>query len=261
MHREWPVRFIWPAQRYDRLTRKAAALSVAITTVIAAALSLPIVTIYRAANGDASFRTEDAREVVTFVQPERRATPAATARTRSDVAVPPRAVRSEKVLNSDTGSAVPGHADTPGRGAARGTANPGTPASEAKGVGPVATPVGVLRPPVVGAPPPPWKWLPPTQAERDSTAREQSRRMAEARDQHRPVAIPLGHGGLPVPFLSRGPSKEERARDSVIHADNLARLARLAERARAKRDSLDAVKALAGPVKIDSTIRPDEPRH
>jgi hypothetical protein len=68
----------------------------------------------------------------------------------------------------------------------------------------------------------------------------------------------MGGGGasIPLPFLSRGPSREQRARDSVIHADNLTRLTRLAERARAKRDSLLAVKALAGPVKIDSTARP-----
>ena len=82
--------------------------------------------------------------------------------------------------------------------------------------------------------------------------------MAEGRDQHRPSAIPMGGGSIPFPFLSRRPSREERARDSVVHADNLARLARLAERARAKRDSLNAVKALAGPVKIDSAIRPNE---
>lgn len=114
---------------------------------------------------------------------------------------------------------------------------------------------------MIGAPPPPWGWLPPTQAERDSTAREQERRVAEGRDQHRPVAIPMGGASIPLPFLSRGPSREERARDSVINADNLARLARLAERAHAKRDSLKAVKALAGPIKIDSTIRPfDQPR-
>lgn len=252
------MRFVWPAQRYDRLTRKAAALSVAITTVVAGALSLPIVTIYRAANGEASFRADDSREVVTFVQPERRATPVTGARTPSAVATPRRAVRSERLLNSDTGSGLPAQTDTRGGAAAPGTSNPGAPATEARGVGPVATPVGVRGPPVIGAPPPAWRWLPPTQAERDSTARERERRMAEGRDQHRPVAIPMGGAGIPMPFLSRGPSREERARDSVVNADNLARLARLAERARKKRDSLTAMKALEGPVKIDSAIRPNE---
>ena len=252
------MRFVWPAQRYDRLTRKAAALSVAITVVFAGALLLPIVTIYRAANGEASLPADDSHEVVAFVQLDRRATPSTPARTPSTVATPPRAVPRERLLNSDTGSRVPAQVDTRGSAGAPATANPGAPAPEVRSAGPVATPVGVRLPPVIGAPPPPWGWLPPTQAERDSTARERERLMAEGRDQHRPVAIPLGSAGFPVPFLSRGPSREERARDSVIHADNLARLARLAARARAKRDSLNAVKALAGPVKIDSAIRPNE---
>lgn len=253
------MRFVWPAQRYDRLTRKAAALSVAITTVVAAALSLPIVTIYRAANGESSSRVDVSREVVTFVQPERRVMPATAERVPSTASTPPRTARSERSLDSDTGSAIPARPE-PGQSAgAAGTAGAPAPAEDVGAVGPVARPVGVLRPPVIGAPPPPWGWLPPTQAERDSVAREQEHRMAEGRDQHRPTAIPMGGASIPFPFLSRGPSREERARDSVLHADNLARLARLAERARAKRDSLNAVKALAGPVKIDSSIRPNEP--
>jgi hypothetical protein len=252
------VRFVWPAQRYDRLTRKTAALSAAITVVIAAAISLPIVTIYRAANGDASFRADVPREVVTFVRPEPRPVPVTASPIHSVLPSTRRVPPSERLLNSDTGSAAPVDPDKPGSAAGSRTISPGDAAAEARAVGPVARPVGILRPPVIGAPPPPWGWLPPTQAERDSTAREQERRVAEGRDQHRPVAIPMGGASIPVPFLSRGPSREERARDSVINADNLARLARLAERARAKRDSLNAVKALAGPIKIDSTTRPDE---
>jgi hypothetical protein len=250
------VRFVWPAQRYDRLTRKTAALSAAITVVLAAAVSLPFVTIYRAANGDASSRADVPREVVTFVRPEPMAQRVPASRTRSVLPSTRRVLPSEKLLNSDTGSAGPVKSDKPGSAPGSGTISPGDAAAEVRAVGPVARPVGILRPPVIGAPPPPWGWLPPTQAERDSTAREQERRVAEGRDQHRPVAIPMGGASIPVPFLSRGPSREERARDSVINADNLVRLARLAERARAKRDSLNAVKALAGPVKIDSAVRP-----
>ena len=253
------MRFVWPAQRYDRLTRKAAALSVAITTIVAAALSLPIVTIYRAANGEASSRVDESREAVTFVRPERRATPASSERVPSRVSTRPRAARSERSLNSARGSATPARSEPGESAGASGTAGAAAPTKELRAVGPVATPVGILRPPVIGAPPPPWGWLPPTQAERDSVAREQEHRMAEGRDQHRPTAIPMGGASIPFPFLSRGPSREERARDSVLHADNLARLARLAQRARAKRDSLNAVKALAGPVKIDSSSRPNEP--
>lgn len=252
------MRFVWPAQRYDRLTTKATVLSVAITTVVAAALSLPIVTIYRAANGEASFRVDESHEVVTYVRPVPSARPVISLRNRFEVGQPRRERPSEKLLNSDTGSSASPRTETPGSGASPGATAPTDGSSRERAVGPVATPVGVRAPPVIGAPPPPWKWLPPTQAERDSIAREQERRVAEGRDQHRPVAIPLGGASLPLPFLSRGPSREERARDSVIHADNLARLARLTERARLKRDSLNAMKALAGPVKIDRIAKPDE---
>jgi len=255
------VRFVWPAQRYDRLTRKATALSVAITTVVAVALSLPIVTIYRAANGEASFRADESLEVVTYVRPVPRARSVISLRDRPDAGQPRRERPSEKLLNSDTGSSAPPRTETPGSAASPGASAPIDGSSRERAVGPVASPVGVRAPPVIGAPPPPWKWLPPTQAELDSMAREQERRVAEARDQHRPVAMPLGGASLPLHFLSRGPSPEERARDSVIHADNLARLARLAERARAKRDSLNAVKALAGLPKLDSVTKPhDQPR-
>ena len=252
------MRFVWPAQRYDRLTRKATALSVAITTVVAGALSLPIVTIYRAANGDASFPADESREVVTYVRPVPRAHSVISLRNRSEVGQRRRERRSERLLNSDTGLSASARMEAPGTGASRGATAPVDGSSRERPVGPVASPVGVHAPPVIGAPPPPWKWLPPTQAERDSIAREQERRVAEGRDQHRPVAIPLGGASLPLPFLSRGPSREERARDSVIHADNVARLARLAERARLKRDSLNAVKALAGLSKLDSATKPNE---
>ena len=234
------MRFVWPAQRYDRVTRKAAALSVAITMVIGAALSLPIVSIYRAPNGDGPSRAGDAREVVTFLQPTEQARPATSSRVRSEARQPLRAKPSDKLLNTDTGSAAPARTESGGTPTTVAPATAPAARPEVGNVGPVARPVGIVRAPVIGAAPPPWGWLPPTQAERDSIGREQERRTAEARDQHRPVAIPLGGASLPLPFLSRGPSREERARDSTIHADNLARLARLAERARAKRDSITA---------------------
>ena len=257
-HRERPVRFVWPEERYDRLTRKAAALSAVITTLVAAALSLPIVTVYRAAKGDAPLRADGAPEVVTFVQPEPRLPPVTSSPLPRAMPTARKMAPVERLLNRDTASATAGGTARAGPAASTSSTSGDARPVATGAIGPVAVPVGVVGPPVVGAPPPPWGWLPPTQAERDSTAREQERRVAEARNQHRPVAIPLGGASLPLPFLSRGPSREERARDSVIHADNLARLARLAERARAKQDSLHAVKALAGPVKIDSTARPDD---
>lgn len=252
------MRFVWPAQRYDRLTRKAAALSVAITALVGVALSLPIVTIYRASGGDTSVRAAESPEVVSFVQTEARVRPIIS-RIREEVVTPRDARHGARSANSDTGSAAPVRAEEPGNAASPRPASPDDAAPRAQDIGPVARPVGILRPPVIGLPPPKWRPLPLTQAERDSIAREQERRIAEGHEQHRPVAVPMGGAGIPLPFLSRGPSREERARDSVIHADNLARLARLAERARAKRDSLNAVKALAGPVKLDTT-RPRERR-
>jgi hypothetical protein len=87
--------------------------------------------------------------------------------------------------------------------------------------------------------------LPQTDAQRDSAAREQYRRAAEAHDEHRPIPITVVGGSVPFSFLGKGPTREQRARDSVINADNLQRLARLAERARAKHDSMVAAKTVA----------------
>jgi hypothetical protein len=94
-----------------------------------------------------------------------------------------------------------------------------------------------------------------TAEQRDSAGRERARVAAVAREEHRPMAIPLGGASLALPFLSRGPSREQRARDSAVHADNLERLARLAERARLKRDSILAhTLAGAGKTAIDSRV-------
>jgi hypothetical protein len=41
-----------------------------------------------------------------------------------------------------------------------------------------------------------------------------------------------------MPFSARVLSREQRARDSTLHAEYLLRLARLAERVKARRDSL-----------------------
>ena len=76
-----------------------------------------------------------------------------------------------------------------------------------------------------------------TPEQRDSAGREQGQSAVAARDDHRPLAIPLGSIPLRMPFGGGVKSREQQRRDSVVHADNLQRLARLAERARAKRDS------------------------
>lgn len=67
-----------------------------------------------------------------------------------------------------------------------------------------------------------------------------------AKDEHRPVGIGLpGHGAIPAPFLSSGPSKRQRLRDSVILAGNIAGLQVLQARAKARLDSIRIADSLA----------------
>ena len=90
--------------------------------------------------------------------------------------------------------------------------------------------------------------LEPTKEQRDSIGRETARRFAEAKDQQRPVAIPLGAiGGATITtgWLGRGPSREQRRRDSIVHHDNLLRLQRLADRVRVKQDSIRRADSIA----------------
>ncbi|HEY2852344.1 MAG TPA: hypothetical protein VGJ18_05825, partial [Gemmatimonadaceae bacterium] len=95
------------------------------------------------------------------------------------------------------------------------------------------------------APPPPWRLIPPTQAERDSGGRAEAQRAAAARDDHRPMPIALGSIPMRMPFGGAVRSREQRARDSLINDDYLRRLARLAERARAKQESTVAARTVA----------------
>lgn len=77
-------------------------------------------------------------------------------------------------------------------------------------------------------------WLAPTRqptaAETDSLARKESARVREWVEQDRPVPMPVGSIGVPLP--GGGPTRAQRKRDSVLHAGNLARLRAIAERAR-----------------------------
>ena len=75
-----------------------------------------------------------------------------------------------------------------------------------------------------------------SQAERDEKARQRDAPMSMHASQ------PEMRGGIsiPFPFLSRGPSPEQRRRDSAIHAENMATLQRLAQRVAHRRDSLRA---------------------
>ena len=248
------MRFVWPAQRYDALTSGAKVTAAAVTVIIGFGLSLPIVSVYRVASRGLASPPYHRDERITFVQPAatRMSAPGqgrlpATSR----VAIP---TRREDVLTSDTSSLTrPGAAERRDAGTSTGAHNfEFTPVPTV--VGPTAAPVGFSRATILTKTQrdsalsqlaqsiPAFPWLPPTKEELDSSARALSQRAAEARGQHRPLAIPLGGVSVTLPF---GPSREQRRRDSIINADNLRRLARLAERARAKHDSILRANALA----------------
>jgi hypothetical protein len=73
-----------------------------------------------------------------------------------------------------------------------------------------------------------------SQAERDDKARQREPPMS----MHASQPELRGGASISVGFLSSGPSREQRKRDSAIHADNLATLQRLAQRGAQRRDSL-----------------------
>lgn len=257
------MRFIWPAQRYDRLTREAVGVAAVVTAAAGLAIGLPIVTIYRASQPVGLASEDEHGEVITFVRPVIRPRAMLASSTSSSKSASAEPTPIESSQSSDTGSIAAPKVNPTTTGAEVATTAPARPRESTptqKVIGPVGVPAGVRMAPVIGLPPPAWKWLPPTQEELDAAGRERDRLVAEAHDQHRPVSAPLGGASLPLPFLSSGPTREQRARDSVIHADNVLRLARLAERARAKRDSLLRANTLAGPAKVVIDPRRDSAR-
>jgi hypothetical protein len=77
----------------------------------------------------------------------------------------------------------------------------------------------------------------PTLAEVDSSYRAEALRQWWWRQQGRPVPIEGGVGTVSLPVFSRGPSRAQRLRDSIVHDANLLRLSRLADRAWARSES------------------------
>jgi hypothetical protein len=63
------VRFRWPAQRYDRLTKEAALVATALTTCAGFAIALPGVRVYRASDSTGAPSTEERIERIRFEQP------------------------------------------------------------------------------------------------------------------------------------------------------------------------------------------------
>lgn len=255
------MRFVWPTQRYDWVTKRASIPAVLATAALTMAIFLPAVTVYRIAHRGGAAEPEARVEQVTFVQAEvPRPTLLAPPRAPHHLSSPSRRRSIESTPRVDTSSITTNRVE-----AVTTTEVPATPASAAteahssrrERIGPVLAPVAASQLVILskaardsldrlmaGV----WdlrRPLAPTAAQRDSTARESDQRARVARDEHRPMAVPLG-GSLPFTFLSKGPSREQRARDSVINDDYLQRLARLAERARRKRDSVLAANTLAG---------------
>ncbi|HJQ20810.1 MAG TPA: hypothetical protein VJ867_10700 [Gemmatimonadaceae bacterium] len=71
--------------------------------------------------------------------------------------------------------------------------------------------------------------------------RAQALQLQLARTDQRPVpASMLGgmSGGISLPLFSRGPSREQRRRDSIIFAENLQLLQRVQLRLRRRNDSI-----------------------
>jgi hypothetical protein len=263
------VRFLWPAQRYDGLTMEAIAVAIVMTAAAGLAIALPLVTAYRAATTPNRSSDVERGEIVTFVEPAPVAPVPVDPAMRGQPQRLSRQVRTvERVLN-DTGSATASTPTAPTSGTSDATSGASGSGPTSRAVGPIAAPVALTtqtglteeerdrRLRELATPLPFLPKLPPTAEERDSAARELDRRAVVARAEHRPLAIPLGGVSVPLPF---GPSREQRRRDSITHADNLQRLARLAARARAKRDSLLGANIVAGTAKSRGNPRPDSTR-
>lgn len=237
------MRFVWPAQRYDRLTRGATLVAAVLTACAGLAIALPTVWIYRAGNMSGS-ATDERVETITFVQPSelRKAPGRGTSFARSTGHAP-----AASVARMDTSSLNTNRVESEAR--VEPTIKPLSNDSRTalRALGPYSASAGITlgRIDSGAAPPLLWGWLPPTQEQRDSASRAEAQRSAAARDEHRPMPIALGSIPLRMPFGGAVRSRAQKARDSAINEDYLRRLARLAERARAKRESTLAARTIA----------------
>ena len=244
------MRFVWPAQRYDRLTRGPATLATALTIIACLVTAMPLVTIYRAAQRPSRPSNEQSPESRTFLRQLRREAVAARAvRVKRPASSVIRALPAREKISADTRSLAPVRS---GQTPANDTSS--LPASDlaapaARPVGPVMAPSGFAKVIVPEAAKDSiakrmaayylklYQTFELTPEQKDSAGREQAQRAVAARDDHRPLAIPLFSVPLRMPFGGAYKSREQQRKDSAVNADNLQRLTRLAERARAKRDS------------------------
>jgi len=129
------MRFVWPAQRYDRLTREATIVAAVLTTCAGFAIVLPAVRIYRAAETTGTPSTDERVETVTFLQP--RAAPTSPSRSRSFVrptSVP--AAPLPPSSRTDTGSLITNHVESSARVEQQATAMPSEPTAAPRALGP-----------------------------------------------------------------------------------------------------------------------------
>ncbi|HKW11724.1 MAG TPA: hypothetical protein VJO33_15160 [Gemmatimonadaceae bacterium] len=262
------MRFVWPRDRYDSLTREALVVAATLTTCAGVAISLPMVRAYRTSHTPSA--PFESVEVISLTAPVRqpativRASRIGHATSSSRVALP-----DESSLTGDSTSLAV--RDTGFTAAIDTTAPRATSANSptASALGPVIAPSAFSKSVNISEAQSDsiakrqaeyvamlFRTFRQTTEQRDSAGRERARLAAVAREEHRPMAILLGGASLPLPFLGRVPSRAQRARDSAVHADNLERLARLAERARLKRDSILA-HTLAGVGKNATDSRVD----
>ena len=239
------MRFVWPAQRYDRLTREAAVVAAAVTTCAGLAMGLPATRIYRSSDNASDPATGERVETVTFMQA--RPVPLSPRRRTTDARFTTRAPRTPALSRSDTSSLNLDRVGLVPRVESVTTPLSNDSKAAPRALGPYSASVAVTlgRIDSGAAPPPPWRWVPPTQEQRDSAGRAEAQRSSAARDDHRSVPIALVSIPLRMPFGGASRSPEQRARDAVINEDYLLRLARLMERARAKRESTLATRTIA----------------
>lgn len=272
--------FTWPAPRHDPRGNTGALLTAAALTAFgAAAMSGPLAPLYHVGRGASTPSVPAASEVVTFVTPAHSSRPplsfsADDSAARRTSAAPAR--RTARLLGEASLRPAPA---SPALPVVASTANsptthvPAESSPSSAGAPTAGAAAGAAASPVFTRPsafaasrslgreqrdsvlsrlsravPRLAATRRPTRAERDSLWRQEARRQAEWREQGRPIPIIAGTGTISLPLFASGPSRERRMRDSVVHRDNLLRLARLAERGRVEEDSTRGAAARPGMV-------------
>jgi len=259
------ARFRWPHPHNDGRAR-AALLAVGLTALGAMAISSRVVPLYRFVS--ARLVSTEPTEVVRFVRTASAPAVAPVVRSRTpsrSIGPTPQAPRS---IEADTGLTVAPTraregdsvaAPAPGQRevtAAKTRVGPQLSSAPSSGIGRTfvideAAAAERMRRDIQIL----FKEWRPTQADRDAMWREASLRARLARADQRPVAQGGAGGGMSIPFplFSAGPSRKQRERDSIVHAENLRTLERLAALARARQDSQQRSKTLA---RVDTLQRP-----